>query len=565
MDSKNFHNRPASGPSLARSKQGNEYLLRKMRMKLVRADQMRQIDRKAIDDIGIPGVILMENAGRQVVGCLCGYFGDVGEKKIAVFAGPGNNGGDGFVVARHLQQRGALVEVFLLVDSGRINGDAAVHFRIIRNLGIPVRCFPEPDNLRELRPDSYDMIIDALFGTGLQRGITGNFSLAIEMMNRAACPVIAIDLPSGVDSDTGGICGVAVKADLTVTFALAKPGHFVFPGREMTGFLEIVDIGIPRQVVAEADSSCELLDGAAAAQMVVPRSRNSHKGTYGHLLVVAGSIGKTGAAVLCCRGALRSGAGLVSLCAPQPLNAIYESALSEAMTVPVSGGDDGAPSIRDLEAVLAAMAGKQAAVLGPGLGRADETAALVKHVYQHGEIVLLVDADALNILAAGGDLLNRTAKAARILTPHPGEMARLTGRTSSFIQQNRLETAREFARKNNVYLVLKGAGTIIAAPDGAVAVNASGNPGMAAGGMGDVLSGIIGGLLVQGTDPWTACRLGVYLHGLAADRLAEKSPCGYLASEVAEKVPLIINELLNEENYALCERYHDKKRNHRHP
>jgi len=534
-------------------------------MKLARAEQMRQIDRTAIDDIGIPGSVLMENAGRQTVCRLCRYFGEVKGKKIAVFAGPGNNGGDGFVVARHLQQLGAQVRVFPLVGTDRIKGDAAVHFRIISKLHIPVHFLLGPDDLQGLDPDSFDLIIDALFGTGLQRQIEGHYARVIERINRASCPVVAVDMPSGLDSDTGAICGVAVKADLTVTFGVAKPGHFVFPGREMVGELEVVDIGIPSQVVAEAGLTCEVLDRESVAQFVVRRPANSHKGTYGHLLVVAGSTGKSGAAILSCQGALRAGAGLVSLCAARALNAIFASALHEAMTIPVTGGDDGAPSSRDAELIFAAMEGKQAAVAGPGLGTAAETAELVKRIYQQAEIPLLVDADALNILAADKGSLSRASKAARILTPHPGEMARLTGKSSLFIQQNRLEEARQFAGQHNVYLVLKGAGTIVAAPDGTLAVNASGNPGMAAGGMGDVLSGIIGGLLVQGLDPWAACCLGVYVHGLAADRLAEKGPCGYLAGEVAESVPSVINELLNEENYALRKRYHDKECDYRHP
>ncbi|MBU4261070.1 MAG: NAD(P)H-hydrate dehydratase [Proteobacteria bacterium] len=513
-------------------------------MKLARAEQMRQIDRTAIDDIGIPGSVLMENAGQQTVHCLCRYFGEVKGKKIAVFAGPGNNGGDGFVVARHLQQLGAQVRVFLLVGTDRIKGDAAIHFRIISNLHIAVNFLLGPDDLQGLEPDSFDLIIDALFGTGLQRQIEGHYARVIEMINRASCPVVAVDMPSGLDSDTGAVCGVAVKADLTVTFGVAKPGHFVFPGREMVGELEVVDIGIPSQVVAEAGLTCEVLDRESAGQFVARRPANSHKGTYGHLLVVAGSIGKTGAAILCCQGALRSGAGLVSLCAARALNAIFESALHEAMTIPMTGSDDGAPSIKDVELILAALEGKQAAVVGPGLGTADETAELVKRIYQQADMTLLVDADAINILAVEKSALTRAVKAPRILTPHPGEMARLLGKSSLFIQQNRLETARQFAEQHNVYLVLKGAGTIVAAPDGNLAVNASGNPGMAAGGMGDVLSGIIGGLLAQGLEPWSACCLGVYVHGLAADRLAEKGPCGYLAGEVAERVPSVINELL---------------------
>jgi len=539
-----------------------------MSMKLARAEQMREIDRVAIDDIGIPGAVLMENAGRQTVCQLCRHFGEVQGKKIAVFAGPGNNGGDGFVVARHLQQLGAQVRVYLLVGTDRIRGDAAIHFRIISNLHIPVTFLLGPDDLHGLVPESFALIVDALFGTGLQRRIEGHFARVIELINSAGCPVVAVDLPSGVDSDRGLICGIAVRADLTVTFGVAKPGHFVFPGREMVGTLAVVDIGIPAQVVSDAGLTCEALDSERAGQLVARRAANSHKGTYGHLLLVAGSMGKTGAAMLSCQGALRAGAGLVSLCAARAFNAIFAAALPEAMTIPVTGSDDGAPSGRDAKLIFAALAGKQAVVVGPGLGTAAETAELVKQLYQQADIPVLVDADGINILAADLPALARASQAVRILTPHPGEMARLTGLTSHAIQQNRLETARQFARQHDVYLVLKGAGTIVAAPDGRLAVNASGNPGMAAGGMGDVLSGIIGGLLAQGLDPWTACCLGVHVHGLAADRLAESGPCGYLAGEVAERVPSVINELLNElneENYAQCKRYHDQKRHYRHP
>ena len=511
-------------------------------MKLARAEQMQQIDSAAINGIGIPGVVLMENAGRQTVRRLCHHFGDMHGKTIALFAGPGNNGGDGFVAARHLQQLGARVTIFLLLPAADIKGDAAVFFRTVVNLGIPFRLLLDPDDVEQLDLTPFALIVDALFGTGLKREITGHFAGVIDMINNASCPVVAIDMPSGVDSDSGRIPGKAVRADLTVTFAVAKPGHFVFPGRELTGVLEVVDIGIPSHLIAEAALTCELLDRDGAAKHLARRRADSHKGTYGHLLVVAGSTGKTGAAILCCRGALRVGVGLVSLCAASALN--HASALPEAMTIPVAGTAHGAAGFDDLALIFAAMWGKQAAVMGPGLGTADETAQLVRRLYQEADIPLVVDADAINILAAAGDSLIRTGGAVRVLTPHPGEMARLTGGTNRAVQENRLETARSFAAQHNVYLVLKGAGTIIASPDGALAVNASGNPGMATGGMGDVLSGMIGGLLGQGYDPWQACCLGVFMHGLAADRLAAEAPYGYLASEVAERVPSVINELM---------------------
>jgi NAD(P)H-hydrate epimerase len=513
-------------------------------MKLARAEQMQRIDAAAINDLGLPGVVLMENAGRETVRRLCRHFGEVGGKTIAVFAGPGNNGGDGFVAARHLQQLGARVTVFLPQSAENIRGDAAVFFRIVVALGIPVRLLLDQDDVERLDLASCALIVDALFGTGLRREITGHLALLVDRINGAECPVVAVDMPSGVDSDSGKILGRAVRAALTVTFAAAKPGHFVFPGRELAGAVEIADIGIPSHLLNEAGLSCELLDRDWAASHLDRRRADSHKGTSGHLLVVAGATGKTGAAILCCRGALRAGAGLVSLGAAASLNGVYAAALPEAMTLPLTGGPGGAAAIDDLDRIVAALRDRQAAVMGPGLGTAPETALLVQRLYQEAETPLVLDADAINVLAADRAALVRTGAAARVLTPHPGEMARLTGGTGRVVQENRLETARRFAAQYNVYLVLKGAGTIVASPDGLLAVNGSGNPGMAAGGMGDVLSGMIGGLLVQGYDPWRACCLGVFLHGRAADLLAAGAPFGYLAGEVADRVPSVINELM---------------------
>ncbi|MBI5559204.1 MAG: NAD(P)H-hydrate dehydratase [Deltaproteobacteria bacterium] len=513
-------------------------------MKLANAAQMRRIDQTTISTIGIPGVVLMENAGRETVQRLCHHFGRVQDKKIAVFAGPGNNGGDGFVVARHLRERGADVTVFLLVDALAVKNDAAVNLNIIHHLKIPFRLLLDGEDVKGLSPDGFSLIVDALFGTGLRREITNHFVNVIALINSASCPVVSVDVPSGVDSDTGRVLGAAVKADLTVTFALAKPGHFVYPGRAMTGVLEVVDIGIPARVIDEAGLTCELLDRESAASLVPHRCADSHKGTYGHVLVVAGSLGKTGAAILSGLGALRSGAGLVSLCGGRQLTAIFASALHEAMTIPVAGGPDGAPVLSDYEQIKQAMAGKKSAVLGPGLGLSAQTAQLVQRLYQQADIPLVVDADALTLLASDPGLLQNVSSGVRVLTPHPGEMARLAGSTSRHIQENRLAEARKFAEKHKVYLVLKGAGTIVASPGGRLAVNGSGNPGMAAGGMGDVLSGVIAGLMAQGLEPWEACCLGVFIHGQAADLLSEKMCCGYLAGEVAERVPSVIKDLL---------------------
>ncbi len=511
-------------------------------MKLARAAEMQAIDTCAIDDIGIPGVVLMENAGKKTTGLSVCYFGDPAGKKVFVFAGPGNNGGDGFVIARHLHEAGADVMIYLLVSPDKIKGDAAVNFRIIQKMKIPFQLMVSAEDLK-IDCTSCFLMVDALFGTGLTRELGDHFAACVGLMNRSKCPVVAVDIASGIDSDSGRILGDAVRADLTVTYGLAKPGQFVFPGRELTGKLEVADIGFPEVVIEQANLTTYLLTSQSVRGFLPHRHANSHKGSHGHLLILAGEIGKTGATILSGLGALRAGAGLVSLCVGKQLNPVFESALYEAMTIPLVGGDNGAPVLSDFDDICRAMSGKQAMVLGPGLGTADDTAKLVRKVYREADIPLVVDADGLNVLAKDFPRIDPSSPP-RILTPHPGEMARLVGCSSKEIQGNRLELARNFAMEHGVYLILKGAGTIVASPDGRLAINSSGNSGMAAGGMGDVLSGIIGALLAQGISPWQACCLAVFLHGFSADRLAEKGAHGYLASEVANFLPAAMQEMM---------------------
>ena len=303
----------------------------------------------------------------------------------------------------------------------------------------------------------------------------------------------------------------------------------------------MVDIGIPEEAVAEADIRLELLE-SKVGRWLPARVPTAHKGSFGHLLIVAGAMGKTGAALLCGSGALRSGAGLVTLCVPYELNHIIESGLWEAMTVPLQSAAQGILSIEDYPVIKSTLQGKQAVVVGPGIGTATETAELIEKLYCEIEVPMLVDADGLNILAADTSLLKK-APGRRILTPHPGEMARLTGLSTSVILKNRFEITREFAMKHNVHVVLKGADTLVCDPKGNMAINPTGNGGMATGGMGDVLAGLIGGFLVQGLSPWQACCLGVYSHGLAGDRLAEETSAGYLASELADQIPFILENL----------------------
>jgi len=514
-------------------------------MRVVSAEQMRLCEEIAGRDHGLPGLVLMENAGQGIVAAMAGFSGNLSGRKVLILAGPGNNGGDGLVMARHLLEQGALPQVVSLAPLERFSGDAIVNLRQLRDLPVPLRlCLGQGDLvwLEELVAGS-DLLVDAIFGTGLQREVSGIFAQAVQCLNRATAPVVAVDLPSGIDSDSGQPLGVAVRATLTCACGMAKPGHFLQPGREYAGQLKVIDIGIPAAVMDRAGAALDLLDARTVAPWLPARSAADHKGTYGHVLLMAGSTGKAGAGLLCGMGALRSGAGLVSMTAPQALNAIFQMVLPEAMTVALPFSRHFF-SDADQEQIVAAIAGKTALVVGPGLGTAEETGRLLEKIIGEAPLPMVVDADGLNLLAPRLALL-ATAPAPRILTPHPGEMSRLTGMSTGDIQKNRIGVAAEFAARHGVYLVLKGMATVVAAPDGRLAVNPTGNPGMAAGGMGDVLSGLLAGLLAQGVAPWEAACLAVYAHGLAADRLvAAGRPFGFLAGELAAEIPAAFGAVL---------------------
>ncbi len=527
---------------------------------LATAEEMQGLDRRTIEEVGVPGVVLMENAGQGTADFMERKLGSFRGKSVVVFAGPGNNGGDGLVIARHVHQRGGFPHIFFLVDPDRLKGDAAINCHIIRQLGLPYHVADSEESLAqamERLPDIHlhhpvHSLVDALFGTGLGRPLEGRFLAATRTINslkqQYAWPVVSVDIPSGLHADSGQVLGGAVEADLTVTYGLAKPGHFMHGG-PFTGTLHVVDIGIPPQVIAEARLAGALLD-QDTGNLLRARPRTAHKGTCGHLLILAGSEGKTGAAILCARGALHSGSGLVTLAVPHGLNPIFETSLPEAMTVPLPSAAS-MLSIRDLELVVALLKGKKGLVLGPGLGTDSATEELVVWLYREMELPMVVDADALNLLARHRDGITRVA-GPRILTPHPGEMARLTGLTTAAIQADRLSAAlwlKERGGDSKIITVLKGAGTVIGDTDGRWAVNSSGNPGMATGGMGDVLSGIIGGLLAQGYGPWHAACLGVYLHGAAADLLAGQAEQGYLASDIAAILPCTMTLLAGTANH----------------
>jgi ADP-dependent NAD(P)H-hydrate dehydratase / NAD(P)H-hydrate epimerase len=509
-------------------------------LKLLTAAQMRQLDQQTIEEIGVPSPVLMENAGRTTYQILRQEFPDL-DDPVVVLAGRGNNGGDGFVVARYLANAGYEVIVLLLAEKSQIAGDAKINLDILEQLTVPVREITSEKALLEQIPllEDASLLVDALLGTGLSSEVKGLYRAAITLINDTPAPVLAIDIPSGLSADSGQPQGVAVLADVTVTYGWPKLGQIVNPGRELVGRLWQVDISIPP---AQANiSQIELATAANLRHLLPHRFADSHKGDFGHLLVVAGSVGKTGAAALAGEAALRVGAGLVTVGVPASLNAILEIKLTEAMTLPLTE-PEGVQALgpRALEEIAAALPGKTALAIGPGLGRHAETIQLVRQLVRRSTLPLILDADGLNAVAHD---LESVAEAAApvILTPHPGEMSRLLGCLSRDIQANRLNAALELAERTQAIVVLKGAQTIIANPAGRMVINSTGNPALAQGGTGDVLTGMIGGLLAQKVEPFDAACLGVFLHGLTADvRAACQGVCGMLAGELLEDLPEVI-------------------------
>jgi NAD(P)H-hydrate epimerase len=516
-------------------------------MILVTAAEMQEMDRRTIESFGVPGRVLMENAGRGAVRCLLRQFSGLNKKQVGIVAGRGNNGGDGFVIARYLAQSGIAVDVYLLARRSRVQGDAAANLGLLDPLLVPVIEIPDATSfsIHQSAMAAVDVWVDAILGTGLKSDVKGYFRAVIDHINGLKKPVFAVDIPSGLNSDTGQPCGVSIRAAATATFAYAKTGHMIYPGTDYTGRIDIVDIGIPPFIAADVGPSHFLLTPDLVRPYLTPRAPDAHKGTAGHLLVVAGSPGKTGAAAMTSLSALRAGAGLVTLGVAKSLNAVLEAQMLEAMTEPLPECESGILGESAFETLRKLMTGKKCLAIGPGLGQAAETKKLIHRIIETSDIPLVIDADGLNNLAGQTQIL-RKAGAEIILTPHPGEMARLLDISVSAVQQDRIKSAREFAARYEVHVVLKGARTVIAHPDGKVFINPTGNAGMASGGMGDVLTGIIAGFMVQGLSPESAAHAGAYLHGAAADSLAETiGPFGYLAGDVMNAIPGQIKNILS--------------------
>jgi len=513
-------------------------------MRVLNAAQMREADRRTIEEIGIPSLVLMENAGRQVVAAMEAIYADLLERQVAVLCGRGNNGGDGFVVARTLVQRGVDVSVFVLGLISDVRGDARVNLEILGRLGVTVVEVSDGQawelHLSEVRDCT--LIVDAIFGTGLNAPVSGLIESVITDINASSIPVVSIDLPSGLSADSSDTRGESIDAETTVTLAAPKLPLVLPPAETRAGDIVIADIGIPTDVLDSVDGPrIELMTRSSAREHITPRTADSHKGDYGHVLVVAGSRGKTGAAHLSGIGALRSGAGLVTVATAASCQAIVAGMAPEYMTVGLDETDYGL----DPEGVdrLLEMA-RDVVAVGPGLGQAPATQSFIKALVDRATCPLVIDADGLNAFSGDPDRLTGREGRDIIITPHPGEMARLVGMSTDEVQASRLEIARNFAVSHHLYVVLKGHRTLIATPDGKVFINPTGNPGMSTGGTGDVLTGMVSAWLAHLLDAEAACKVAVYLHGMAGDLAeADEGEIAMTAGDLAAHIGDAILEL----------------------
>ena len=515
-------------------------------MKLVTAGQMQDLDRRTTQECGIPGIVLMENAGRGAAELLVRYFPEVRAGWVAVLAGSGNNGGDGFVIARHLKNWGVHAKVYLFASIDDVKGDAGTNLQVWLHLGGElVEVIYKGDFARIKKEFSKaSLMVDAIFGTGLNSEVKGLHKDTISFVNSLPQPVMAVDIPSGLDATSGKVLGDAIRADLTATLGLTKIGQVIEPGAGYVGQLEIIDIGMPRHLIEEAAIKTRLIDqDELALGLLDSRPAQAHKGDYGHLFVLAGSPGKTGAAAMVCQGALRTGTGLVTLGIPASLNPILEAKLTEAMTAPLPDAGTGYLSADAWGRLHQLLQGKTALALGPGISTESQVQEMILKLIPEVTVPLVIDADGITAFAQRPEILKQ-CKGSVIITPHPGEMARLTGITTDEVQADRIGVAKACAASYNCIVVLKGNRTVIATPEQEIYINLTGNPGMASGGTGDVLTGMLGGLMAQGLPPLEAAKWGVFLHGLAGDMAAQElGEIPLIASDIIDYLPDALGEV----------------------
>lgn len=520
-------------------------------MMLVSTAQMRELDRRTIEEFDIKGEVLMERAGSGValivrrVAEIAGFLNPV----VHLIAGRGQNGGDAFVAARLLKEQGYHVEVWVASRLNQISGDALIHYGRMKAAGIEAYEVPTLEDWQDVAQEPFyaEIIVDGVLGTGLSGPARGPAAGAIQYIRDRGRDslVVSIDIPSGLHGDTGLAEGDAVIADLTATIGLPKVGLVSQDAIDHVGSLDVVDIGIPDELLEEVTppGDIDFIHLTDLKPFFTRRRRSSHKGDYGHVLVVAGSREHTGAAVLCARSALRSGAGLVTALAPERLQGAIAGDTPELMVWPGRESKEGALSRENLSLLLERLDRFNAVVVGPGLTVCDDTMDLVKGLLAHVRVPMVLDADAIN-LYAGQSATFRDAAGPLVLTPHAGELARLMKSTREEIQRDRSGAVRKAAEATGAVVVLKGAGTLVSEPGKPVCVNMNGNPGMATAGSGDVLAGVIGGLLAQGFAPGNAARTGVYVHGRAGDYGAwRRCQAGLLAGDIIEELPYALRDL----------------------
>jgi hydroxyethylthiazole kinase-like uncharacterized protein yjeF len=514
-------------------------------MRVLNTEQMREADRRTIEEIGIPSIVLMENAGRQAVAAMEAAFDDLATSRVGVLCGRGSNGGDGFVVARTLVQRGVDTAVYLLGSVADVRGDARTNLEVLGRIGVTVVEITDAQEWELHFSELTDcgLVVDAILGTGFRGRLSGLLETVVADLNGLGVPVVAIDLPTGVSADSATLDGPAVEASMTVTLGAPKIPLVFPPADSHAGDLVIADIGIPLPILDELDGQhLELLTRERMREIVPARVADSHKGDFGRVLVVAGSTGRTGAAHLSALGALRSGAGLVTVATPRSCLPIVAAMAPEYMTEPLEETPEGTVDFGAVERVLEMKA--DVIAVGPGLGQGPGTAAFVQALVERSGIPLVLDADALNAFVGDPDRLMGREEVDVIITPHPGEMARLLNTSIEAVQHDRVRHAREFAATHRVHVVLKGHRTLIAAPDGRTFVNLTGNAGMATGGTGDLLTGMIAAWFAQLLDAEAACKLAVYLHGTAGDLAeADEGETALVAGDMAARLGDAVLEL----------------------
>jgi len=519
-------------------------------MKIVSAAEMRAIDRATCERFGVPSLTLMENAGSAVARFLLSDYSQA--ERIAIICGKGNNGGDGFVVARKLADAGRTVRVLLLCAPEELRGDAAA---MLRQLAVRPLVVTEParlDSSGATEMFTADLLVDAVLGTGFRPPVSPLYAAVIGKMKESAAPIVAVDVPSGADADAmqsqsgTGIRDIA-RADAVVTFTAPRPAH-VFAGLS-SGPTVIAPIGSPAEAIAST-LGLHLSTPADFVQLLAPRARDANKGSYGHVLVIGGSLGKAGAAAMAGFSALRAGAGLSTVATPKSVLGTVAGFHPEVMTEPLAETEAGTISPRSLESGLDLLVERKTVVaIGPGISRHPETGEFVRAAVTQYSTPMVLDADALNAFEHAAGMLTGHGRTL-VITPHPGEMSRLTDRSIADIQANRLEVARSFAREHELIVVLKGHRTLIASPDGTVWVNPTGNPGMATGGAGDVLTGMVAGLIAQHPEQvLAATALAVYLHGLAGDLAsASVGEASLVATDLVRFLPEAFSDIRTEES-----------------